>query len=115
MELNQLIHFMHDKKKEFEIAVSREAKKLSLGDVTKEIDLDTWLFVNKNWEDRQKLEFHLCQHHYSAIVDKDTLILRGNYDIEIARFVGDEVEKYYENLSAKILKAKQKYLDNLPF
>ncbi len=115
MGLSELTEFQDRKRKEFEKAVSRKAKKLSFADIIKEIHLDTWNFVNRNWEDGQKLEFFLSQGNYSVIVWRDSLVLMGNYGIEIARFAGNEIKEYYESLSTTILKAKQEYLENLPF
>jgi hypothetical protein len=115
MDLYQLADFMHEKRKEFEGAVNHEAKKISFAEITKEIHLDTFRFVDRDWGDGQRLEFLLCQGHYTAVVDRDTLILRGSHDIEVARFTGNEVKRYYESLSTAILKAKQEDLDNLPF
>jgi len=115
MDLNQLSHFMYEKRQEFERAVSHKAQKLSLADVTREIQLNPQRFVNRDFEDGQTLEFLLCQGHYTAIVDRDTLVLRGSHGIEVAKFTGDEAKNYYERLSTTILKAKQEFLENIPF
>lgn len=115
MHLNQLSQFMYKKNDEFERALRHEAEGLTLADITQEIELDTWPFVNRDWKHGQSLDFLLCSGSYSVYVERDALILRGVHGIELARFTGQEVQKYYDNLSAEIVKAKQEWSDNLPF
>lgn len=113
MDLHQLTELMIQKRAEFERSVSSEAKKLCLTDVTKEIHLDPRYFLQRNFEDGQRLEFLLCQGHYTVSVDKQELIVRGSYDIEVTRFIGEEVKKFYDGLSTAILKAKEE--ERVPF
>ncbi|GEM_PF-6679080 len=115
MDLNQLARFMDSKRSEFERAVSSKAKNLELADVTREIKLDTWTFTQRKFKDGQSLDFLLCQGHYAVIVNRQELVLRGNYGIEVARFGGDEVKSFYDSLSTAILKAEAEELESLPF
>lgn len=114
MDLHQLVEFMIQKRSEFEKAVSSEAKKLCLADVTKEIHLDPEYWSWRNFKDGQMLEFLLYQGHYTVLVDKQELVVRGSYGIEVIRFTGKEVRDFYDNLSAAILKAEEER-ERLPF
>ena len=113
MDLNQLTRFTLDKRKEFEKAVRDEAKNLLLEDITREIHLKPWEFMHRNFQDGQPLKFILCQGNYSILISKNELILRGSYDIEVARFTGDKVNRYYTSLSSEILKAESEEV--IPF
>ena len=113
MDLHQLDELMSKRRAEFEKAVSSEAKKLCLADVTKEIHLDPGYFLQRGFEDGQRLEFLLCQGYYTVSVDRQELVLRGSYDIKVAIFSGNEVRDFYDGLSTAILKAKEE--DIVPF
>ena len=124
MALEEITHFMYEKREElreqFERAVYNRAKELSLNDVTKEIRINSWKNIEspmkyKGFEYGQTLKFLLPGAHYTAIVDEDKLILKGEYDITVAKFTGEEVKKYYGLLSAAILKAIEEELNNMPF
>ncbi|MDP3917170.1 MAG: hypothetical protein Q8Q42_02680 [Nanoarchaeota archaeon] len=119
MDLNQLTEFMLQKRNEFEKAVSDKAKKLKLQDIIKEIQLvSEHATIQKNiqkFKNGQTLNFRLYRWYYSVAVNQQELILRGNYGIEVAKFRGDEVKRFYESLSTAILTEAEEELKNWPF
>ncbi len=115
MDLVQLSQFIDKKRKEFEFEVKKSSKRLRLSDVTKEIHLNTFEFTQgeKSFKEGQKLDFILQQGHYHVYVDREKLVLTGKYEIEVARFTGAGVRKFYDGLSSKILKAIEE--EDVPF
>lgn len=116
----ELQNFVRSKEKELEQEVRKYGKKLRFKSVTKEIKeksgyldyLDRY-FVEE-LEIKQVLEFMWHQGWYSAYLDRKKLVLKSG-NIEITRFEGKKVERFYKNIASGILKAREEYINNLPF
>jgi len=113
MDLSQLAGFIDKNRKNFEREVRIKAKKLKLQNITKEIKLDTFESTQRNFKYGQRLDFPLCQGYYTISVDRNELMLFEKYNLEIARFSGHKVRKFYDRLSEQIIKAKEE--ENVDF
>lgn len=114
MGLTKLANFIYQKRTEFEEAVKKEAKKLRLQDITKEIKINPRDFQEK-FEEGQTLRIYLSQQNYEISLNIEELVLWGNYGIKLRSFSGNRVKKLYNNFSTEILKSKNEASDNLPF
>lgn len=113
MDLNQLAQFIGCERKKFEEAIKKEARRLRLKDIIKEIDFHPISYAWTDFQDGMPLKFVLCQGRYTVTVDKKELVLRESYDIELARFTGRGVNRYYSSLSSAIKREEKE--NPLPF
>lgn len=108
MSLENFSSFVREREQEYRDAVLQKAKKLTLDEITSEIDkiFDPKSLIN-DFNYGNTLEFGLMGYRFQVNVKHDSLELKC--DFRIAQFSGNAVKKYYEKLASEIKKAQDDY------
>ena len=117
MGLSELLEFMNLKRRELEESVRAYAENLELQEVIDQIKLDPFYYVQRGLEDEQELNFNLFQGNYGVLASRSRLVFRSNGFpiVEIKRFEGKEVEKFYEEMYSKIQSVIDENAEDVPF
>jgi hypothetical protein len=115
MDLKELTALINQRMQDLTNEAKRNGKRVGLKQVLDEIQLDTSYYVSRGFQDGQTLEFNICNWYYQVSLNRQELILRARYGLEVKRFKGDRVKRVYNRFSREISDAIEENLRNLPF